>query len=186
MDNPWHLLWSVRSSDERMKPSPLDGSLILTSTSFSPSKYDFRQATAELIFLDHKWTGMFMGNKFLFVAASSWQLCFHTRENKTVFCTPAISNSIARCLNVNIYWAVTFLQQIHQDLLCNRGLRFSSSCWLFKASFSTEKYLPLLEISLLMFFIWALFKSRYCKSGNRVSVFARSSTLTLLHVSTHN
>ena len=115
LDNPHHLLvlWSVRSSDGRMKPSPIDGSLIFTSTSFSLPNMNFRQATAKTIFLGHKWTVMFMGNKFLFVACSSWQLCFHTRENKTVFCTPAIPNSIARCLNVNIYWAVTFLQHIY-------------------------------------------------------------------------
>ena len=54
---------------------------------------------------------------------------------KNSICTHAIPNSIARCLNVNIYWAVTFLQQITVWSSVN-GRSF-----LFKASFSAEKYL---------------------------------------------
>ena len=105
---------------------------ILTSTSFL--NLNFRQATAEKILYGHKWSGMFMGNKVLFVAGSSRQLCFHTRGVKNSICTHAIPNSIARCLNVNIYWAVTFLQQITVWSSVN------SWSFLFKASFSAKKY----------------------------------------------
>ena len=70
----YDLLWSDSSTDELMRPSPLDGSLSFSWTSFPFLNQNLKQPTAQKIRWGHKRTGMFMGKNFLFVAVSSRQL----------------------------------------------------------------------------------------------------------------
>ena len=110
-------------------------------------------------------------------------------EEKTRVCAPANSNSIARCLNVNIYWAVTFLQQIHQIPL---------SLW-FEVSPIWLKIFNFFLIGQSKFFHWEIllttkpcgnfidqcslcqlcFKACIVNQKTGFEVSARSSTLTL-------
>ena len=94
---------------------------------------EFRQFTPEKLLKGRKWTWNFTSSKPLLVTCSSLQLCFQTHGETDRFWRRITPNSIARCLNVNIYWAVPFLQQKNTSslTLCFKFDYFASELFNF-------------------------------------------------------